>query len=164
MSATKNTHADSALVPSESDAPASLEGWPATSPSFIVALAMAAFMLFLGVRGLVAPAAAAHGFGLAVVDPRDAVWLRIKGDRDLSVALAVGLLLALRWRRPLGALLLASITSPLLDCLISLATPGHDTAYALAMHGGATALVAALAVVLLRRGDRARADATARPR
>jgi hypothetical protein len=52
--------------------------WSATSPSFLIAAALAAFMLFLGVRGLLAPLAAAHGFGFAVVDPRDAVWLRIK--------------------------------------------------------------------------------------
>jgi hypothetical protein len=38
----------------------------------------------------------------------------------------------------------------LLDCIVSLATPGHDTALALGMHGGATALVAVLGVVLFR--------------
>src|SRR5262249_19634828 len=86
--------------------------WSATSPSFLIAAAIAAFMLFLGVRGLLAPEAAAHGFGFAVVDPSDAVWLRIKGDRDLSVALAMGIFLALRWRRALGAYLLASIAGP----------------------------------------------------
>jgi len=75
-------------------------------------------MLFLGARGLFVPEAAARSFGLTVVDPGDAVWLRIKGDRDLSVALAMGLFLALRWRRALGALLLAIIAAPLLDCLI----------------------------------------------
>ena len=125
--------------------------WSATSPSFLIAAAIAAFMLFLGVRGLLAPEAAAHGFGFAVVDPSDAVWLRIKGDRDLSVALAMGIFLALRWRRALGAYLLASIAGPLLDCIISLSTPGHNTAYALSMHGGATALFAVLGVVLFRR-------------
>ena len=86
-----------------------------------------------------------------MVDPSDAVWLRIKGDRDLSVALAMGIFLALRWRRALGAYLIASIAGPLLDCIISLSTPGHNTAYALSMHGGATALFAVLGVVLFRR-------------
>lgn len=122
--------------------------WSATSPSFLVAAALAAFMLFLGVRGLLAPEAAAHGFGFAVVDPADAVWLRIKGDRDLSAALGIAVFLALRWRRALGALLLASVASPLLDCIISLSTPGHNTAFALSVHGGAAALVAVLGVVL----------------
>jgi len=134
--------------------------WSATSPSFLIAAAVAVFMLFLGVRGLLAPEAAAHGFGFAVVDPSDAVWLRIKGDRDLSVALAVGIFLALRWRRALGAYLIASIAGPLLDCIISLSTPGHNTAYALSMHGGATALFAVLGVVLFRRHPSS-ADATA---
>jgi hypothetical protein len=124
--------------------------WSANSPSFLVGAALAGCMLFLGVRGLLAPEAAAHGFGFAVVDPGDAVWLRIKGDRDLTLALATGAFLALRWRRPLGAFLLASTVSPLLDCLISLLTPGHNTALALSMHGGTTALVAVLGVVLFR--------------
>ena len=124
--------------------------WSATSPSFLISVALATFMLFLGVRGLLAPAAAAHGFGFGLVDPGDAVWLQIKGDRDVSIALGMGAFLALRWRRALGALLLSSIVAPLLDCIISLATPGHNTALAIGMHGGATALVAVLGVVLFR--------------
>src|SRR5215831_7225377 len=135
----------------ESNMKKSQTRWSATSPSFLIAAAIAAFMLFLGVRGLLAPEAAAHGFGFAVVDPSDAVWFRIKADRDLSVALAMGIFLALRWRRALGAYLIASIAGPLLDCFISLSTPGHNTAYALSMHGGATALFAVLGVVLFRR-------------
>ena len=133
--------------------------WSATSPSFLLGAALAAFMLFLGVRGLLAPQAAAHGFGFAVADPSDAIWLRIKGDRDLTAALGIGAFLALRWRRALGAFLLASISSPLLDCIISLSTPGHHTAFALSVHGGATALVAVLGVVLFR-GDAGTTAAT----
>ena len=128
----------------------SQQRWSATSPSFLAGAALAAFMLFLGVRGLVAPEAAAHGFGFGVSDSSDAVWLRIKGDRDITAALGIAVFLGLRWRRALGWLLLASITSPLLDCIISLSTPGHDTALALAMHGGATAFVAVLGIVLVR--------------
>lgn len=124
--------------------------WEATSPSFLMSAALAAFMLFLGVRGLLAPEAAAHGFGFGLVDPGDAVWLQIKGDRDVSVALGMGAFLALRWRRALGALLLSSTVAPLLDCIVSLATPGHNTALAIGVHGGATALVAVLGVVLSR--------------
>ena len=134
--------------------------WSATSPSFLIGAALMAFMLFLGVRGLLAPEAAAHGFGFAVVDPSDAIWLRIKGDRDLSAALGTGVFLALRWRRALGAFLLASIASPLLDCIISLSTPGHDTALALSVHGGATALVAVLGVVLFREHASSTVDTT----
>jgi hypothetical protein len=144
----------------ESNMKKSRTPWSATSPSFIIAAALAAFMLFLGVRGLFAPYAAAHGFGFAVVDPSDAIWLRVKGDRDVGTALAMGIFLALRWRRALGALLLASIASPLLDCLISLSTPGHNTIFALSVHGGATALVAVLGVVLFRRQSSA-TDTTA---
>lgn len=134
--------------------------WSATSPSFLASAALAAFMLFLGARGLIAPEAAAHGFGFALSDPSDAVWLRVKGDRDLTAALGIAVFLALRWRKALGALLLASITSPLLDCIISLATPGHNTTLAIAMHGGATAFVAVLGVVLFRGHAASAADTT----
>ncbi len=132
--------------------------WSRTSPSFLVGAGLAAFMLFLGVRGLLAPEAAAHGFGFAVVDPADAIWLRIKGNRDLSAALGIGLFLALRWRRALGALLLANIASPLLDCITSLSTPGHNTALALSVHGGATVLVAVLGIILFREPARSTID------
>jgi hypothetical protein len=134
--------------------------WSATSPSFLISAALAAFMLFLGIRGLLAPEAAAHGFGFAVADPADAVWLRIKGDRDLTLALGMGVFLALRWRRALGAMLLASIVSPLLDCTISLATAGHNTELALSVHGSATVVVAALGVVLFRRAASSTVEAT----
>ena len=134
--------------------------WSATSPTFLLGAALAASMLFLGVRGLLAPEAAAQGFGFAVVDPKDAIWLRIKGDRDLNLALATGAFLALRWRRALGAFLLASTVSPLLDCIISLSTPGHNTAYALSMHGGTAALVAVLGIVLFRERAYSTGDPT----
>jgi hypothetical protein len=138
--------------------------WSVTSPSFLVSAALAAFMLFLGVRGLLAPEAAAHGFGLGLSDSSDAIWLRIKGDRDLTAALSIAVFLALRWRRALGALLLASIASPLLDCILSLATPGHNTTLAIAMHGGATALVAVLGVVLVRPSTGDMTEMTTSPR
>jgi len=134
--------------------------WSATSPSFLIAAALAAFMLFLGIRGLLAPEVAARGFGLTVVDPSDAVWLRIKGDRDVIAALGMGAFLALRWPRALGVLLLASLAAPLLDCIISLATPGHNTGLALSVHGGATVLVAVLGVVLLRGHASSTVDTT----
>lgn len=82
---------------------------------------------------------------------------------DLGVALSIAVFLALRWRRALGALLLASIVSPLLDCIISLSTPGHNTAFALLVHGGATALVAVLGVVLFRTQEHSTVDESAAP-
>jgi len=40
--------------------------WKLTSPSALLAWALAAFMLFLSVRGLFDPVAAADGFGLPI--------------------------------------------------------------------------------------------------
>jgi hypothetical protein len=76
----------------------------------------------------------------------------------VTAALGMGAFLVLRWPRALGMFLLASIASPLLDCIISLATPGHNTALALSMHGGATALVAVLGVFLFRGHFRSTED------
>jgi hypothetical protein len=52
---------------------------------------------------------------------------------------------------------------PLLDCVLSLATPGHDTAYALSVHGLTAVLVAVLGVVLLRKNAGSTADTTSAP-
>jgi Domain of unknown function (DUF4267) len=128
--------------------------WSMTSPSFLAASGLAAFMAFLGVRGLLAPRAAAEGFGLSLASPRDRVWLRIKGGRDLAAALAIGGFLALRQPRALGAMLLANLVSPSVDLLTSLTAPRHKTGYALGVHGGAAAAVGMLGIALLRRQRR----------
>ena len=138
---------------------ARLEGWRMSSPSFWLAVALAAFMLFLGVRGLLLPDQAAHGFGLPLLDG-DSHWLRIKAGRDLSVGLAIAALLGLRMRPALGVLLLAGALIPLLDCIVSVANPSGHVGYALAVHGTAAMFTFGLGVALLRAPRRFRvADA-----
>lgn len=128
--------------------------WRPGSVSFVLAAALAAFMLFLGARGLAAPLAAATGFGLPLADGADALWLQIKAGRDLAAGLTLVLLLVLRNARVMALFLLVNALIPLNDLLVSLAAPQHDTAYALAVHGGATVLMVALGVSLLSRGRR----------
>jgi hypothetical protein len=123
--------------------------WRLASVSFVLASALAAFMLFLGVRGLLAPLVAAKGFGLPLIDGADAHWLQIKAGRDLCAGLSLVALLALRQRRIMAVFLLANALVPLNDLLVSLSSPLHDTAYALAVHGGATTLMVVLAASLL---------------
>jgi hypothetical protein len=125
------------------------ENWRPASVSFVVASALSAFMLFLGVRGLVAPTAAAKAFGLPLAGAADAVWLQIKGGRDISAGLSLVAFLGLRNRRLMAVFLLANLPSPLNDMLVSLNAPVHDTAYALAVHGGAATLMIVLAAFLL---------------
>ena len=123
--------------------------WRPASVSFVLAGALAAFMLFLGVRGLVAPHAAAEGFGLPLADGADGVWLQIKAGRDLAAGLTLVALLALRNARVMAIFLLVNALIPLSDLLVSLSAPEHNAAYALAVHGGATTLMVVLAASLL---------------
>jgi hypothetical protein len=60
--------------------------WKLTSPSALLAWALAAFMLLLGVRALFDPFGAAAGFGVPITSADALAWLRIKADRDLGVA------------------------------------------------------------------------------
>jgi hypothetical protein len=136
--------------------------WRPASVSFVVASVLAVFMLFLGVRGLVAPPVAAKSFGLPLADGADALWLQIKGGRDLSAAVGLVTFLALRNTRMMAVFLLANLPSPLTDMLVSLSAPVHDTAYALEVHGGAATLMVVLAVSLLA-GAGTRADGRLAP-
>jgi hypothetical protein len=123
--------------------------WRPASVSFAVAGALAAFMLFLGVRGLVAPLVAAKGFGLPLDDIGDAVWLQIKGGRDLCAGLGLVAFLALRDKRVMAIFLLVNVLIPANDLLVSLSAPLHNTGYALAVHGGAATLMVVLAASLM---------------
>ena len=123
--------------------------WRMSSPLFILAAVLSGFMLFLGVRGLWLPVQAAQSFGLPLLDG-DAHWLRVKAGRDLSIGLAIAMLMGLRMRSALGMFLLAGGIIPVLDCIISCASPSGDVAYALAVHGGAAVFTFGLGALLLR--------------
>jgi hypothetical protein len=77
--------------------------WKLTSPSALLAWALAAFMLFLGVRALFDPVGAADGFGIPVSSADALAWVRIKADRDLGVGLILVALILGRHRRLFGA-------------------------------------------------------------
>jgi len=115
-----------------------------------LAAVLGLFLLFLALRGFVAPAEAARGFGIPVVDLPDLFYLRVKADRDLSSAAALFLLIALRERRGLGAFVGAATVQPLCDLALSLADARGHVGYALAVHGSAALYCAVLAALLLR--------------
>jgi len=103
---------------------------------FLVAL-LAAFMLFLGVRGFVDPLGAAHSFGVDLVSAGDAFYVHVKADRDLTLGLALVALLVYGRARALAWFIAAATIAPLLDCVLSLADARGHAAYALAVHGSA---------------------------
>jgi hypothetical protein len=119
---------------------------------------LAAFMLFLGVRGLFTPISAATGFGFPLGNAADAFYLQIKGDRDLDIGIGIALLLVLKQRRAFTAVLAASTVMPLLDCAFVLAGGRVSSAYALSVHGSAL-VYGVLLVTLLVRDDARVSDA-----
>jgi hypothetical protein len=130
--------------------------WKPTSLSFVLTALIAAFMLFLAVGGFLQPLAAAKGFGLGLLDPADAVFLRIKAGRDLGVGLILVALLALRMRAALVLVVFAACVMPLVDCLVTSTSDRGSVPYALMVHGSAVAYCLVLGVLLLR-GERPRA-------
>jgi hypothetical protein len=111
---------------------------------------LAAFMVFLGIRGFVTPESAAIGFGFPLADPLDAFYLHVKADRDLSIGIALAALLAFRQRAALVSVLAASLVMPLADFVLVLRS-GHATLlYALSVHGSAVLYCAVLLGLLVR--------------
>lgn len=116
-----------------------------------LALALGAFLLFLAVRGVGAPADAASGFGIPIRDPADLFYLRVKADRDLASAVTLLALTALRDRRALGIFVAAATLQPLSDLLLVASDARGHVGYALAVHGSAALYCLVLAALLLRR-------------
>jgi hypothetical protein len=124
--------------------------WKTSSPSFVLAALLAAFMLFLAARGFVQPLAAAKGFGLGLLDAGDAVFVWIKAGRDLGVGLILVALLALRMRAALAPVVFAACVMPLVDCLVTSTSDRGSVPYALMVHGSAVVYGLVLGAILLR--------------
>jgi hypothetical protein len=127
--------------------------WKLTSPSALLAWALAAFLLFLSVRGLLDPAGAADGFGLPFHGDDALPWVRIKADRDLSLGLILVALILGRRRRLFGAVALVSAVSPTIDVWTVIGHGMRSVGYALSVHGSAVVYCLALGAWLLWRGD-----------
>jgi len=110
---------------------------------------LAAFLLFLGIRGFLAPEAAARGFGIPLAAAADAVYIHIKAGRDLGIgAMLIALMISGR-RGPLAGVIAASLIMPLNDCLHVMAA--GRVGYALAIHGSAVVYGLVVLWVLRRR-------------
>ncbi|MEC3916580.1 DUF4267 domain-containing protein [Nocardia sp. CDC160] len=115
-----------------------------------LALGGAAFITYIGVRYLAAPAAEAPGFGMPVAPTGAAAdFLNVKGVRDLASALLIVTLLATRQRRALGTAMLVTATIPVGD-MLTILRHGGSTAMAFGVHGLTAALVATTGVLFLR--------------
>lgn len=119
-----------------------------SSTGFVLVAVLAAFMLFLGVKGFFDPVGAAHGFGTDLAAAADGFYLHVKADRDLAIGLMLVGLLAYRRITPLVITVATLCVAPVIDGTL-VALHGR-LGYALAVHGSAVAYGAITVAVLLR--------------
>lgn len=118
----------------------------------------AAFIIYVGISYLVAPASTAAQFGLPEWPDGDAVaFLNLKGIRDITSGLVLIALLLARQRFALGIATLVIALTPLGDMLTVLRYEG-STGTALGVHGLTAVLVALTGALLLREQRTLRAN------
>lgn len=105
----------------------------------------------IGARFLVAPDAAAAGFGIAPPTDRSP-YLAVKGVRDIGTGLMALALLSTKQYRAVGWTMLAAAVIPASDAAIVLNNNG-SAAIAYGVHGTTAAAMVATASVLLRHNN-----------
>ncbi|GAB3767464.1 DUF4267 domain-containing protein [Spirosoma horti] len=110
--------------------------WGPRSVSYWLTALAAVGIIFLGLRFIVAPAAGAEGFGIALAPAKEAMaygW--IKGIRDIFSGLVVLLFLIPRKPQATAFAFGAAIIIPVSDCLTILAVNGAQDVTHLLIHG-----------------------------
>ncbi|GII60840.1 hypothetical protein Skr01_09250 [Sphaerisporangium krabiense] len=123
------------------------------------------FILYIGVSYVLTPETTAPGFGLPNRPSGDGDgFLILKGIRDITSGLVLGILLLTGHRRALGWVLLMEAVTPFGDMIDVLAHHG-STAAAFGVHGLTSALIVVTGLLTLRETGKARkaGEAVARP-
>jgi hypothetical protein len=116
-----------------------------TIAALIVAILGCAFILFIGVRFLLAPQVALAGFGVPEGRPR--ALTSIKGVRDITSGVVPLVILAVAGPAVFGWALVAAAITPIGDAIIVVSN-GGTVRQALSVHG-ATALVLVVVGLIL---------------
>lgn len=118
--------------------------------AYVLAGLIAAAIIVIGVRFLVAPRAAAAGYGVEPdLDQRSAsAYLSVKGIRDIASGLFVVILMVAGATHLLGWVLLAATIIPIADAAIVLANGGPKS-IAWGVHGLTAAVMVTTSVLLL---------------
>ena len=126
-----------------------------TTLAFIVSGIIGVGIIFIGARFLLAPQAAAAGFGVPAEPPgaqspagSPYPWLHAKGMRDVASGIFIWVLLANRAPHLLGAFMAAASIIPVGDAVIVLRSGGTRAA-AFGIHGATAAVVLAASAALL---------------
>ncbi|UMB69477.1 DUF4267 domain-containing protein [Mycobacterium paraterrae] len=110
---------------------------------------LAAAIIFIGARFLVAPRVAAAGYGVLpdIDQPGVRAYLNVKGIRDITTGIVVIVVMTARTPQLVGWVMLAATIIPIVDATIVLRSGGpKSTAYG--VHGG-TAVVMLVTTALL---------------
>ncbi|GLP78370.1 membrane protein [Mycobacterium antarcticum] len=120
-----------------------------TTIGYVLAGLLAAGIIFIGIRFLVAPRVAAAGYGvLSELDQSSArAYTSVKGVRDIATGLFVIILILAGATRLLGCVMLAATIIPIADAVIVLRS-GGPRSIAWGVHG-ATAAVMLITTALL---------------
>ena len=129
----------------------------ATSIGFYLSAVIAAGIIFIGGRFLVAPSLAAAGCGVpAGTEPHSRAYLSAKGIRDIASGLFAAILIAYGSAHPLGWFMLAAAIIPIGDAADRFA-PGREQSGSLRypwQHGRCDADHQWLAVIQLTNFER----------
>jgi len=120
-----------------------------TAVAYALAGLIAAAIMFIGARFLVAPRVAAAGYGVQpdLGQPSVGAYMSVKGIRDIASGLFVVILMAAGQTQLLGWVLLAATIIPIADAIIVLRDGGAKSV-AYGVHG-ATAVVMLVTSALL---------------
>ncbi len=122
--------------------------WGFRSVSFWMVMLVAAGLAFIGIRFLVDPLSGAYGFGIPFRNLADNAFGKIKGIRDLYVAVLLFLFLRFRQRRLTALIFGTAIIIPFTDGLIVIQENGISDLAHIVIHWG-TVLFSMLTVFLL---------------
>ena len=121
-----------------------------TTIGYVLAGLLAAAIIFLGARFLVAPRVAAAGYGVPrrrrPAAPR--AYLSVKGVRDIATGLFVIILMVAGATHLVGWVILAATIIPLVDAAIVLRSGGSKS-IALGVHGATAAVMLVTTALLL---------------
>ena len=120
-----------------------------TSIGFYLSGLIAAGIIFIGCRFLLAPSTAAAGYGVpAGVEPHSRAYLSAKGIRDIASGLFIAVLIAYGSAHALGWFMLVATFIPVADAMIVL-HHGGDRTIAFGVHGGTAVAMLIISGLLL---------------
>jgi Domain of unknown function (DUF4267) len=122
----------------------------ATTIAYVLAGLLAAGIIFIGARFIVAPRVAAAGYGVPadLGQPSAGAYLSVKGVRDIATGVFVIVLMAAGATHLVGWVMLAATIIPLADAAIVLRNGGSKS-IALGVHGLTAAVMLVTSALLL---------------